>query len=95
MNAAQFIKTNSSALLALITPEGISLTFVLGLAISISLSKNRLKAIAALLAKTIHRTTKPNIPKSRDFDSYNVPRKKPTIANGIAKIVWLNFISEK
>ena len=49
---------NLRALLALIIPLGISLMAVLGFFASNSLSKYLLKAIAALLANTMHSITK-------------------------------------
>jgi len=54
---------NTKALFAEIIPEGISLIAVLGFFASKFLSRYRLKAIAALRAKTIQRTTKMNLPK--------------------------------
>jgi hypothetical protein len=51
----------------LIIPDGISLILVLGFLKSISRSKYLLKAIAALLAKTIHNTIKTKICRSNDF----------------------------
>ena len=51
------------AALAEILPDGISLSFVLGLFESIFLSIYRLKAIAALLAKTIAKRTNKNFNK--------------------------------
>ena len=61
INIKQLIITNVSADFALIEPLGSSLTiFVLGLAVSISLSIYRLKAMAAERAKIIHKITKAN-----------------------------------
>jgi hypothetical protein len=63
--------------------------------------------MAALLANTIHKTTRKNKTPIL-FESGNVskpsacnslinlhPRKKPIIATGIAKMVWENLIKER
>ena len=60
MNKTLFNITKIKAERAEITPEGISLAAVLGFLRSMSLSRYLLKAIAALLAKTIHKRTKIN-----------------------------------
>ena len=61
INNIQFIITKKKADLALIDPFGISLiSVVLGLALSISRSIYRLKAIAAERAKIIHKITNTN-----------------------------------
>jgi|LakMenE18May11ns_1017448.scaffolds.fasta_scaffold8638087_1 hypothetical protein len=57
-NKIIFRSVNLRALLALMIPLGISLMAVLGFFASNSLSKYLLKAIAALLANTIHNITK-------------------------------------
>ena len=57
-NKIIFSNVNLRALLALIIPLGISLIAVLGFFASNSLSKYLLKAIAALLANTMHSITK-------------------------------------
>ena len=59
-NKKIFRSVNLSALLALIIPLGISLMAVLGFFASNSLSRYLLKAIAALLANTMHKITKMN-----------------------------------
>ena len=87
--------TNQNAAFSDTNPAGISLTNVLGLLASISLSNHLLNAIAALLANTMQRTTKI---KRRGLNSIPVasyPMKKPIMANGKAKIVWLNLIRDK
>ena len=57
-NKIIFKRVNLSALFALMIPLGISLIAVLGFCASNFLSRNLLKAIAALLANTIHSKTK-------------------------------------
>jgi hypothetical protein len=62
-----------------------------------------LKAIAALLAKTIHRRTLTSRGRKDDLQSHAgssailwmMPNVKPTSANGKANTVWLNFTSDK
>ena len=95
-NSKQFTITKFSADFALIEPLGICLTiFVLGLAVSISLSIYLLKAIAAERAKIIHKITKANNFQFKLPFVWDIPKKKPISANGIAKIVWLNLIKER
>lgn len=65
MNNTQLTATNQKADFAFITPDGISLTNVRGFLASISLSNQRLNAMAALLANTIHNTTKINVKISK------------------------------
>lgn len=77
------------------TPAGISRIAVRGFLLSISRSNQRLNAIAALLAKTIQRMTSNSVRQLNDAGEAAVARKKPTKANGRAKTVWLNFISDK
>ena len=86
MKNSELIQTNISALLALIVPFGISLTFeVLSFFLSISLSRYLLKAIAEDLAKIIHNVTLISNKISMLFVSK--ARKKPITEKGIAKIV--------
>ena len=94
INSKELMMTKSKAEFALILPFGISLiAAVLGLVESISLSIYRLKAIAAERAKTIQSTTYKSVTHSNSYDF--VAKKKPISANGIANIVWLNFINDK
>jgi hypothetical protein len=86
---------NLRALLALIIPLGISLMAVLGFFASNSLSKYLLKAIAALRAKTIHKSMSPKSLGSKLYPSLNIARQKPIKAKGKANTVWLNLISDK
>jgi putative effector of murein hydrolase LrgA (UPF0299 family) len=60
INARQFSITKISALFAEIIPAGISLMAVRGFLASKCLSSQRLKAMAALLAKIIHSITNKN-----------------------------------
>ena len=82
--------TNSIAFLEVIIPEGISLIAVRGFNASKFLSSQRLKAMAALLAKIIHPITSNNnchhgfwVVKKVNFKA----RKNPINAKGIAKMV--------
>tara|TARA_R110002111_G_scaffold167605_1_gene233503 strand:+ start:789 stop:944 length:156 start_codon:yes stop_codon:yes gene_type:complete len=51
--------------------------------------------MAALLAKTMHRTTfKRSIPSKLKVE-YSIAKKYPINAKGNAKMVWLNFISDR
>jgi cytochrome c biogenesis factor len=59
-NKMQLIMVNARAFLGVIIPFGISLIAVLGFIASHLWSRKRLKAIAALLANTIHSITKAN-----------------------------------
>jgi hypothetical protein len=68
-------------------PAGISLIAVRGFLLSISLSAHLLNAIAALLAKTIHKITYKNFIQSIPSPIALVAKKKPIKAKGIAKIV--------
>ena len=109
---------NDSALFAEIIPAGISLIAVLGFFASKLLSRYRLKAMAALRARTIQRITRINFDTilschqlklvishphptvlfrvNRSLFGYLMtPRKNPISANGIAKMVWENFMRER
>lgn len=94
-NNTDVITTKASAAPGLITPAGISRTLVRGFNSSMSRSRYLLKAIAALLAKIIHKTTNARVFHSKPFGLCKVPNVKPNKANGIAKMVWLNLMSEK
>jgi hypothetical protein len=95
MKAAQLKITNSKVFLLEIIPLGISRMAVRGFNASKFLSSQRLKAIAALLAKIMQRITSINVyPYLKyhgaefAFDSLIIiPRKKPINAKGIAKMV--------
>lgn len=108
MNRMQLTIVNNKTLFAFNRPAGISRIAVLGFFASKLLSKYRLKDMAALRAKTIHRITRTNF-SNNEFQSVNGgniavchpgtsdvyannPRKNPIIAKGIAKMVWENFI---
>lgn len=92
----QFIITKINAAFGFMLPFGISLTAaVLSFALSMSRSMYLLKAMAALLAKTMHRTTfKRSIPSKLKVE-YSIAKKYPINAKGNAKMVWLNFISDR
>ena len=95
INPAQFSKTNNNARCGEITPEGISREAVRSLAASISRSRYRLKAIAALRAITIHISTRNNFNQISPAGRVVAAMVKPTKANGSAKTVWLNFIRDR
>ena len=90
MKAAQLKITNSKVFLLEIIPLGISRMAVRGFNASKFLSSQRLKAIAALLEKTIHSTTSKNNCHHGfwviNFVCANAT-KKPIKAKGIAKMV--------
>ena len=81
INKMQFTITKNNALFDLITPAGISRMAVRGFFASKFLSSQRLKAMAAERAKTMHKMTKSIFIKknfqsaSRSFDS--IDSKKP------------------
>lgn len=87
--------TNVSAAAGEICPAGISRIFVLGFFSSKERSINRLKAIAALRAVTMHASIRRNVLRLKGCELFSSPRKNPIKANGNAKTVWLNFTSEK
>ena len=94
INSKEFTITKSSAFFAVIVPFGISLSCaVLSFSLSISLSIYLLKAIAADRAKIIQSIT--YIKVSHLKLDWWLAKKKPIKANGIAKMVWLNFIKER
>lgn len=96
INNTQLITINHKALLGEITPAGISLTAVLGFFSSISLSIYLLKAIAALLAKTITaKTFKNKIQLIVAWALWVLAKKKPIQAKGRAKMVWLNLMRDR
>lgn len=78
-----------------IFPAGISLIAVRGFLASNFLSINRLNAMAALLAKTMHKITNNNFSKLKTALPECIARQNPTTANGKAKTVWLNFMRDK
>lgn len=67
INAMQLMITKASAAEGEILPEGISRMAVLGLMASMRASSQRLKAMAALRAKTMAAKTKTNI-NHKGFD---------------------------
>ena len=79
----------------LIFPAGISRWAVLGFNLSYFSSIHRLNAIAALLAKTIHKITNKNKSQYRCPSPVLTPRKKPISAKGMAKMVCANFTRER
>ena len=107
INKIQFMTTNVSAFFAEMIPLGISRIFVRTFSLSNLLSAHRLNAMAALRAKIMQRITSRNnfqfisasfsipIAIGRRRVGCEAPKKKPIIANGIAKIVWLNFTRDK
>ncbi len=94
----QLLITKSKAFLPEIIPAGISRIAVRGFFASKFLSSHRLKAIAALRAKIIHKIT---INSNRhhglsvEKSAFLNAKKNPIIAKGIAKMVWLNFTRDK
>ena len=90
IKAIELNTTNSIAFFSEIIPDGISLIAVRGFLASKFLSSQRLKAIAALLAKPMQSRTNINnchhgfeVMKKALFKA----RKKPINAKGIAKMV--------
>ena len=95
-NRTQFTITKMSAALGLTLPFGISLTVaVLSLALSMSRSIYRLNAMAALRAKTMHKTTFKSRIASKLIVEYSIAKKYPISAKGSAKMVWLNLTKER
>ena len=91
-NKTVFMMTNLSADSDFMRPLGISLTSdVLGFLASISRSRYRLKAMAALRAKTIHKTTSMNLSQVNKYSFCLIAKVNPISAKGKAKIVWLNL----
>ena len=91
----QLISVNQSAELAVMMPAGISRMMVRGFFASISLSAQRLKAIALLRAKIMQSSTL--IPRLKvNASGFScIARKKPIIANGSANTVCENFTRER
>lgn len=80
----------------LIMPRGISRTLLVrGFAVSISASKNRLNAMAADLARIIAPTICAKSNQDQPICVSRNPSIIPNSAKGIAKMVWLNLISDK
>lgn len=71
----------------LICPDGISLTAVLGFSASYFLSIKRLKAMALLRAKIMHKTTRISFSQLKTALPECIASAKPSIANGKAKTV--------
>jgi hypothetical protein len=90
-----FTIVNIKASFELILPEGISRIAVLGFCESIPLSKYLLNAIAAFLAKIMHKIINKSFSQLNSCPVTEMARKKPIKANGIAKIVWANNTREK
>lgn len=93
--ANAMITTKMMAEVGLMTPEGISLSTVRAFCASMRLSVYLLNAIAALRAKSMHNKTRPSKRHSKLSPLSFRPRKKDNIANGNAKTVWANLMSEK
>lgn len=106
IKAIQLKITKRRALEEDMMPAGISLMAVLGFNASKLASRYRLKAIAALLAKTIHAITRTSFNKITAADrlvfvvkvpvpdsngAYLTASTKPIIAKGIAKMVCENL----
>lgn len=94
MKAIDISATNLIAAAGFMTPEGISLITVLAFFASYARSMYLLNAIAALRANTMHRMIKTKSFRSNE-PVISMPRKKARIANGNAKTVCANLISEK
>jgi len=95
INKIALIIVNIIEFLRLIFPLGISRFVVLGFFLSISLSQKRLNDIAVFRANIIHKITKTSEAHSKESGSCRIAKENPRKAKGIAKTVWLNFISEK
>ena len=94
--STQLIITKMSAALGFMLPFGISRTAAVRLfALSIARSIYLLKAMAALRAKTMHNTTFKSRIASKLKVEYSIAKKYPISANGKAKMVWLNLMSER
>lgn len=87
MKRKALMMTNAKADFGLIIPAGTSLMAVLGFNLSIFLSRNRLKAIAALRAKTIHRITNIKLNHEKSTVDWLTAKKNPSKAKGSAKMV--------
>lgn len=87
--------TRRNADAGLMTPEGISRISVLVFSASIWRSTYLLKAIAALLAKTIQSRIRRNNSQLIDAPSAARPKKKARNAKGSAKMVWANLSRER
>lgn len=94
-NSKQLMNVKTKAALDEIMPVGISLIAVRGFSTSIRWSVQRLKAMAAVLAKTIHNKTLTAIVQSIVKLTVMIPSVNPMAANGNAKTVWLNFTNER
>jgi hypothetical protein len=92
-NALVIEKMNASR--GCILPDGISLLEFRGFRLSINRSVTLLKLTAALRAKIIHRITLTNTDQLNVWSVRYIERKKPIIAKGSAKIVWLNFTNDR
>jgi hypothetical protein len=91
----EFIITKITADLEPIFPEGSSLLLVLGLRASNFLSANLLKAIAAFLAKIMHKIIRISSLMLKLFPSPQTASENPINANGMANTVWLNLTSDR
>ncbi len=87
INRQQLMMTKMITLFELKMPAGISLIFVRGFMASISLSCHLLKAIAAVLANTIHKMTNKSFCHEKTASTWWLAKKNPTNAKGKAKIV--------
>ena len=83
----QQVITKKRAAFGEIILEGISRMAVLGFFLSKCLSMYRLKAIAALRAKSIHKITRINFSQLNETVLVLIAREKPIKQKGKAKIV--------
>lgn len=95
IKARQFTMVKNNAAVEEIVPAGISRVCVRGFRASISLSAHLLKAIALVLAKTMHSTTFKASAQVREEGCWLMARKNPINANGRAKIVCENFTKDR
>ena len=95
INPTQLKIINASAALDEIFPAGISRSFVLGFFASILRSAQRLNAIAAERAKTIHNKTLTAKIIVKSPLPIIIPEVNPIAANGNANTVWLNLINDR
>lgn len=95
INRIEFTITKMPADRLLIIPEGISLAAVLGFIASYLLSASLLNPMAAFLAKIMHKITRIRSLRLKEYSSFEIARKKPIRAKGMANTVWLKRTRDK
>src|SRR6185312_808177 len=95
IKARQLIIVNVNADIGLMRPDGISRCLVRGFLASTSLSRYLLNAIAELRANTMHKIISTSLTQSNLWLVVVTAKKKPIIANGMAKMVWEKVTNER